>query len=61
MLSGMSAGNSADNSANEDDYDEEWSGDSTERYGDRIDQPASRALSLPNRLAGEGKFHVNIM
>jgi len=42
-----SLSNSADNSANEDDYDEEWSG-SSDRYGP--DQHGSRAISLPVQL-----------
>ena len=48
-----SLSNSADNSANEDDYDEEWSGDSNERYA--LDQPGSHTVSLPAQL-GQGEL-----
>lgn len=43
-----SLSNSADNSANEGDYDEEWSGDSNDRYV--VDQPGSHTVSLPAQL-----------
>lgn len=49
-----SLSNSADNSANEDEYDEGWSGETSDRYDDP-DETISRALSLPPKL-GNGEL-----
>ena len=44
-----SLSNSADNSANEDDYDEEWSGDSSEQFKG-LGAGCNTAVSLPAQL-----------
>jgi hypothetical protein len=54
-----SLSNSADNSANEEDYDEEWSGsgDGSNPY-DRMGAARSTAVSLPVQLEHGEVFNV---
>lgn len=53
-----SLSNSADNSADEGDYDEEWSGDSSFQHN-HMDGACSRTMSLPAHL-GEGQYRSKV-